>query len=171
MTQLFKVKTRQYMSVILQTVKFRSCNRCCSVSHVRPLVTLWTAARQASLSFAISQSFLKLMFIESVMPSNHLILCHPHLFLPSIIASTESFLMSQLFSSGGQNIGTSALASVLPMNIQCWFPSGLTDLISYPRDSQQSSPTPQFESTNSVVLSLLYCPTLTSIHTWLLEKP
>ena len=91
MTQLFKVKTRQYMSVILQTVKFRSCNRCCSVSHVRPLVTLWTAARQASLSFAISQSFLKLMFIESVMPSNHLILCHSLLLLLSIIPSIRVF--------------------------------------------------------------------------------
>ena len=71
---------------------------------------------------------------------------------------------SQFFTSGGQSIGASALASVLPMNIQDWFPLGLTGLISfYPRDSQESSPTPQVKNINSLVLSFLYGPTLTSI--------
>ena len=67
-------------------------------------------------------SLLKLLSIESMMPSNHLILCHPLLLLPSIFPSINSFPVSQLFASGGQIIGSSALASVLPMNIQGWFP-------------------------------------------------
>ena len=62
-----------------------------SLSHVRLFATRWTAARQASLSFAISRSLLKLMSIESVMPSNHLILCRPFLLLPSIFPSTGVF--------------------------------------------------------------------------------
>ena len=75
-----------------------------------------------------------------------------------------SFLMSQLFASGGQRIGASASGSVLPMNIQSWFPLGLTGLISWcPRGSQKSSPAPQFESISSLVLSLRYGPTLTSV--------
>ena len=79
----------------------------------------WTAACQASLSFIISQSLLKLMPIDSVMPSNHLILCHPLLLLPSIFPSIRVFSNQlALCINGGQSIGTSALASVLPMNIQ-----------------------------------------------------
>ena len=73
-----------------------------------------------------------------------------------------SFLMSQFFASDSQIIGISASASVLSMNIQGWIPLGLTGFISCcPRDSQESSPEPQFGSTNSLVLSLLYGPTLT----------
>ena len=60
------------------------------------------------------------MSIESVMPSNHLILCRPLLLLPSIFPSIKVFPMSQLFASGGQSIGPSASTSVLPMNIQHW---------------------------------------------------
>ena len=75
------------------------------------------------------------------------------------------FPMSQFFTSGGQSIGVSASASVLPMNIQDWFPLGWTGWISYsPRDSQESSPTPKLKSINFLVLSFLYSPTLTSIH-------
>ena len=77
------------------------------LSHVRLFVTPWTAAHQASLSFTISQSLLKLMSIESVVPSNHLILCHPLLLLPSIFPSIRSFAMSQLFASGDESIGAS----------------------------------------------------------------
>ena len=73
--------------------------------------------------------------------------------------------MSQLFSSGGQSIGTSASASVLPMNIQSWFPLGLTGWISLQsKDSQESSPAPQFKRINSSALSFLYSSTLTSIY-------
>ena len=89
--------------------------------------TPWTAALQASLSIITnSWSLLKLMSIKLVMPSNHLILCHP-LLLPSVFPSIRAFPMSQFFTSGGQNIGASVL--VLPMNIQDWS-LGLTGLIS-----------------------------------------
>ena len=100
-----------------------------SLSRVQLFVTLWTVARQASLSLNISQSLLKLMSIESVMLSNHLILCRPYSCLQSYAAS-GSFPMSRLVTSGGQSVGVSASGSVLPMNIQCWFPLGLTALIS-----------------------------------------
>ena len=79
------------------------------------IVTPWTPACQASLSFTVSHSLLKFMPIESVMLSNYL-LCHPLLLLPSIFPSIRVFPMNQLFASGGQSIGASA--SVLPMNIQ-----------------------------------------------------
>ena len=72
------------------------------------------------------------MFIELVMPSNHLILCRPLLLLPSIFPSIRSFPMSQLLASGGQSTGVSASASVFPMNIQGWFPLGWTGLILLP---------------------------------------
>ena len=88
-----------------------------SLSRVQLFAAPWTAARQASLSITNSCSLPKLKSIESVMPSNYLILCHPLLLLPSIFASAGSFSMSQFFTSGGQSIGVSASASVLPMNI------------------------------------------------------
>ena len=88
------------------------------LSHVQLFVTPWTAARQASLSITISWSLLKLMSVESMMPSNHLILCLPLLLLPSVFPSIRVFSVSQLFASGGQRIGASASVSVLPMNIQ-----------------------------------------------------
>ena len=101
----------------------------------------------------------------SVMPSSRLILCHPLLLLPPIPPSIRAFPMSQLFSSGGQSIGVSASTSVLPMNTQDWSPLGWTGWIFLQsRDSQESSPIPQFKSINSSVLSFLYSPTLTSIH-------
>ena len=99
------------------------------LSCVQLFETPWTAAHQASLSITNPQSLLKLMSIESVMLSNHLILCHPLLLLPSFPAS-GSFQMSQFFASGGQSTGVSASASVLPMNVRYWFPLGLTGLSS-----------------------------------------
>ena len=90
----------------------------------------WTAACQASLSLTISWSLPKFMFIASVMPSSPLILWHPLVFLSSIFPSIRGFLMNQFFVSGGQSIGVSASASVLPVNIQCWSPLILTGLIS-----------------------------------------
>ena len=78
--------------------------------------------------------------------------------------ASGSFPMSQLFTSGGQSIGTSDSASILPMNIQVLFPLGLTGLISFQSKLQESSPVPQFKSINSLVLSFLHSPTLTSIH-------
>ena len=118
------------------------------LSHVQLFVTPWTAARQASLSFTISWSSLKLMSIESVMPSNHLNLSHRLLLLPSIIPSITAFSNESALHINGQSIRASA--SVLPVNTQGWFPLGLTGLISlHPRDCQESSPVPQFKSINS----------------------
>ena len=226
-----------------------------SLSSVWLLVTPWTATHQASLSFTISRSLLKLMSIESVMPSNHFVLCHPLFLLSSIFPSIRvfydesalcirwpkywhfsispsnesvllvtqscptlcdpmdcsmpgfpcpsptprvypnscplsqwchttisssvipfsscpqslpalgSFQISQLFTSGGQRIGVSASTSVLPMNSQDWSALGWTGWISLQsKNSQESSPTPQFKSISSLALSFLYNPTLSSIH-------
>ena len=88
------------------------------LSHVQLCAIPRTAARQASLSFTISLSLLRFMPIESVMLSNHLILCHPLLFCLQSFPESGSFPVSQFFESGDQNIGASALASVLPMSIQ-----------------------------------------------------
>ena len=99
--------------------------------------------------------------------------CHPTILssvdsfsscLQSFLAS-GSFPMSQFFISGGQRIGVSASTSLSPMNTQDWSPLGWTGWIPFsPRDSQESSPTPQFKSINSSALSFLHSPTLTSIH-------
>ena len=78
--------------------------------------------------------------------------------------TSEFFLMSQLFPSGGQNIGASASTSVLPMNIPYWFPLWSTGLISLLFEGSQESSPAQFESISSSALRLLYGPTLTSIH-------
>ena len=96
------------------------------LSHVWLFATPWIAVRQASLSITNSQSSPKLMSIESVMPSSHLILCRPLLLLPP----SGSFPMSQLFPWGGQITGASASASVLPMNTQDWSPIEWTVWIS-----------------------------------------
>ena len=110
-------------------------NHSCSISSVQLLSRVWlfampwTAARQTSLSITNSQSLLKLMFIMLVMPSNHLILCHLLLLPPSIVPSLKVF-SNELVASGGQSIGVSASASLLPMTIQGLFPLGLTGLFS-----------------------------------------
>ena len=84
---------------------------------------------------------------------------------PQSLPALESFPMSQLFAWGGRSIGVSALASFLPKKSQGWSPSEWTGWIPCsPRDSQESSPTPQFKSINSLALSLPHSPTLTSIH-------
>ena len=130
-----------------------------SLSCVRLFVTPWTTACQASLSFTISQSLLKLRSIDSAMPSNHLILCHPLLLLPSIfprirVFSSESVLHFRWPKYWGFSF------SIRVDFLQ----DGLVGSSCCPRDSQESSPAPQFESINSSVLSLLCNPTLTSIH-------
>ena len=89
-----------------------------SLSHVQLFVTPWIAARQASLSIINSQSSLKLMSIESVMPSSHLIFVVPFSSCPQFLPASEYFPMSQLFLWGGQSTGVSASASVLPKNSQ-----------------------------------------------------
>ena len=122
-----------------------------------------------SLSFTISRSLLKLISIQAMMPSNHLILCCPLLLLPSIFPSIRVFSNEfQLFTSGGQSIGTSA--SVLPVNIQDLFPLELTGLISL----QSKGLSRVFNTTVQKHLFFSAQPSLWSnshIHTWLLEKP
>ena len=135
------------------------------LSHVRLFVTPWTAAHQASLSITNSWSLLKLMSIESVMPSNHLILCHPLLLLSSIFPRIRVFSNASIlcirwpkYWSFSFNISPSSEYSGLISFRIDWF-----DPCS-PTDSQESSPTPQFKSINSSALSFLYTSTLTSIH-------
>ena len=138
-----------------------------SLSRVRLPATPWTATHQASLSITNSWSLLTLMSIPSVMPSNHLILCHPLLLPPSIIPSIRVFsnvsvlrirwpkYWSFSFSSSPSN----EYSGLIFFRID-WF-----DLLA--GDSQESLPAPQFQTINSLALSLLYGPTLT----FKLEKP
>ena len=98
--------------------------------RVQLFATPWITARQASLSITNSRSSLKLMSIESVMPSSHLILGHPLLLLPQSLPASGSFPMSQLFTWGAQRIGDLASTSVLTMNTQGWSPLGWTAWIS-----------------------------------------
>ena len=133
------------------------------LSHVQLFVTPWTAAYQASLSITNSQSLLKLMSIESVMPSNHLILCCLLLLLPSIFPSIS---LSQRVCASWQ------VAKVLELQQQTFQWIFRADLLEdwlifslySPRGIQESSPAPWFKSTNSLALSLFYGPTLISIH-------
>ena len=141
------------------------------LSHVQLFAAPWITARQPSLSITNSQSSLRLMSIESVMPSSHLILCHPLLLLPPIPPVSESFPVSQLFKWGGQSTGVSALASVLPMNTQHWSPLGWTGWISL----QSKGPSRVFSNT-TVQKHQFFGTQLSSqsnshIHTWPLEKP
>ena len=106
-------------------VGFVQFSRSVTFNSMRP-----KAAHQASLSITNTRSLFKLMAIESVMPSNHLILFCLLLLLPSIFPTSRSFPMSQFFASSGQSIRASASASILPMNINDWFPLQLTGLIS-----------------------------------------
>ena len=100
-----------------------------SFSHVRLFVTPWTTVHQACLSITNSHSPPKPMSIESMTPSNHLILCRPFSSCPQSFPASGSSQMSRLFTSGGQSIGVSASISVLPINTQDWFPSGWTGWI------------------------------------------
>ena len=111
-----------------------------------------------------SPSLPKCMSIESVMPSNHLILCHP-LLLPSIFPESGSFPVSQLFALGGKSTVVSGSVSVLSMNTQDWFPLGWTGWISLQsKGLSRVFSTPQFKSTSSSALSFLYSQTLTCTH-------
>ena len=142
-----------------------------SLSHIRHFATPWIAARQASPSITSSRSSLRLTSIKSVMPSSHLILCHPFSSCSQSLPASESFPMSQLFSWGSESIGVSALASVLPMNTQDLFPLGWTGWISL-----QSKGLSRVFSNTTVQKHQFFSAQLSShsnshIHTWPLEKP
>ena len=142
-----------------------------SLSRVQLFVTPWTTACQASLSITNSWSLPILMSIESVMPSNHLILCRPLLLPPSIFPASGSFPMNQLFASGGQ-IMLSFNFSICPYNkYQDWFPLELTGWISLQSKGLSrvfSNTTVQRHQFFSTQLSL---QSNSHIHTWPLEKP
>ena len=132
-------------------------------SHVRLFATPWTAACQASLSITNSWSLPKLVSIESVMPSTQLILCCPLLLLPLIPPSIRVFskestlhMRQPKYRSFSFSIQRTPRADILQ--------NGLVGSPCSPRDSQESSPTPQFKSINSLAFNFLHSPTLTSIH-------
>ena len=156
-----------------------------SLNHVRLFATPWTAAHRDPLSFTISQSLLKLMSIDSVMPSNHFILCCPLLLLPSIFSSIRVFSnksalrirwskywsFSFSISPSSEYSGVLALASFLPKNIQDWSPLGWTGWISL-----QSKGLSRVFSNTTVQKHQFFSAQISSqsnshIHTWPLEKP
>ena len=138
------------------------------VQSVYPVWLFGTATPQASLSSTISRSLLRFIYIELVMLSNHLILCHCLILLPLIFLSIRVFSMNCIFTSGGQNIGVSLelkLNQCFQWKFSFYFLSDLPDWTPCcPRDSQESSPAPKFKSLNSSTLSILYDPTLISVY-------
>ena len=140
-----------------------------SLSHVWVFMTLWTSACQASLSITNSWSWLKLMSIEMVMPSNHLILCCPLLLLPSIFPNIRVFSSESVLHICWSkywrfrfSISPSNEYSRLISFMMDWF-----DLLAVQGSgvfSQESSPTSQYKSINSSALSFLYGPSLISIY-------
>ena len=138
-----------------------------SLSCVQLFATLWTIAHQTSLSITNSWSLLRLIFIESVMTSNCLILCHPLLLLASIFPSIRVFSSESVLCVRWPK-NWSFSFSISPFNEYSGlisFRMDQLDLLAVgPMDFQESSPTPQFKSINSLALSFLYSPTLTSRH-------
>ena len=127
-------------------------------------VSPWNAACQDSLSFTISQRFLKLMSTELMMPSNHLILITPFSSCLKSFPASESFLMTLIFASSGLSIRALASASALAMNIQGWFPLGLTGWISLQsRGLSRVFPNTTVQKIQFFSAPFLYSPTLTSI--------
>ena len=150
-------------------LSFYNCTIVCSVqslSHVQLFLTPWTAACQASLSISNCQSPPKPMSIKSVMPSNRVILCRPLLLLPSIFPSIRAFSNeSSLCIRWPKYWGFSF--NISPSNEHpgpISFRMDWLDLIAVQKDSQESSPAPQFKTINSSALGFLYSPSLTSIH-------
>ena len=131
-------------------------------------MTPWAAAHQVSLFITNSQSLFKLMSIESVMPTNHFIFCHPTLFPPSIFPSIRVFSNASTLHIRRPKYWSFSF-SISPSNeysrlISFRMDYFLLESPCCPRDSQESSPTPQFKSINTSPLNFLYSPTLTSIH-------
>ena len=141
------------------------------VSRVRLFAIPWIAARQASLSITSSRSSLRLMSIKSVMPSSHLVLCHPLLLLPPIPPSIRVCSHESTLRMRSQSTGVSALASFLPKKSQGWSPSAWTGWISL-----QSKGLSRVFSNTTVQKHQFFSAQLSSqsnshIHTWPLEKP
>ena len=149
--------------MVLDRQKLLDRNSVQSLSCVQLFVTPCTAAYQASLSFTNSWSLLKLMSIESVMPSSHLFLCHPFLLLPSIFPSIRVFSKESVLHIRWPKYWSFSF-NISPSNSgPISFRMDWLDLLAV-QGTQESSPTLQFKSINSSVISFLYGPTLTSIH-------
>ena len=145
------------------------------LSHVRLFVTPWTAAHQGPLSVTNFQSLPKLMSIESMMPSNHLILCHPLLLLPSIFPSIRVFSHEsavhirwpKYWHFNFSIIPSNEYSGLISFRMD-WLDllavQGTLKSLLQKKKKKESSPKPHFKSINSLVLSFLYSPTLTSIH-------
>ena len=145
---------------------------CCLIAKSCPtLCNPWTAAYKASLSFTISWSLLKLMSIELVMLSNHLFLCHPLLLLPLVLPRFRVFSSESALLIRWPKYWNISFRSVLPMNIQGWFPLGLPGLISF-----QSKGLSRVFSSTTIWKHQFFGAQLSwwsnsHIRTWLLEKP
>ena len=161
-TRLNSIRQKLNISSTLQTVyRFSSVQL---LSHVRLFATPWTAVLQASLSTINCLSLLKLMSIESVMPSNHLILCHLLLLLPSIFPRIKVFSNESVLRIRWPKYWSFSF-SISPSNEYSGLISFRIDWLDPSlRDSQESSPVPQFKNINSSAISFLYSPSLTSIH-------
>ena len=137
----------------ISSVQFLSC--------VRLFATPWTSAHQASFSITNSLSLFKLMSIELMTPSNHLILSYSLLLLPLIFPSIRVFSNESILHIRRPKYWS---FSILLIFGAAFLQDGLLGFPSCPRDSQESSPTPQFKSISSLALSILYGPSLTSVH-------
>ena len=156
------------LHIFLWSVQFSSVQ---SLSHVRLFETPWIAGHQASKSITISLSSHRLMSIESMMPSSHLILGHPPLLLPPISPSIRVFSNESTLHMGGQSTGASALASFLPKKSQGWSPSEWTGWIFL-----QSKGSSRVFSNTAVQKHQFFgaqpsSQSNTHIHTWPQEKP
>ena len=161
MTDSFNIVVLIYSASISAGLQFSSVQ---SLSCVWLFVTPWTAACQASLSITNSQSLLKLISIESVMPSNHLILSSPS--PPAFSLSQHQGFFQWISSSHDSPEYWCFSFSINPSNAYSELISFRISWLDFPKvqGTQEYSPTPQFKSINSSVLSFLYSPTLTSIH-------
>ena len=133
---------------------------CCSVTQLYPI--LWDCMTCSMPGFPILHhlpELVRFMSIQSVMPSNHLILCHPLLLLPSIFAASGSFPVSWLFASGSQSIEAST--SVLPVNIKNWFPLGFTGLTSLQINNQL-----QFKKNQNFSQDLAFAQMSSPVNSW-----
>ena len=142
---------------------FQSVSSVQSLSPVQLFVTPCTSAHQASLSITNSQSLLKLMSIMSVMPSNHLILCFSLLFLPSIFPSIKVFSKESVLHIRWPKYWSFSINPPNEYSGLIFIGIDWSDLLAV-QGTLESSPTPQFKSINSLAISFLYSPTVTSIH-------
>ena len=158
----FKIIDINRLNKILQ---YHQCSSVQLLSLVRLLAAPWISARQASLSITNSQGLPKLMSMEFVMPSSHLILCRPLLLLPQIPPSIRVFSKESTLCMKWPKYWSFSFSISPSMDTQDWSPLGWTGWIFLQsKELSESSPTPQFKSISSSALSFLHSPTLTSTH-------